>query len=149
MRVLLAVDLQREFDDGLGNFERICAFARARKGYDRVIATRCRNGPESPFVRYDNWYDCQGEILPLEFEADLVLDKYAYGLPDYSVLDRKDHYDIIGFNTDACVLKVALDLFDRGYDISVLTEYCFSSEGEEDHRYGVKLLRRLMSRAVI
>ena len=64
-------------------------------------------------------------------------------------LDESPHYDIIGFNTDCCVLKVALDLFDRGYAFHVLTDYCYSSTGEEEHRRGVAVLRDLLGQMVV
>ena len=148
MKILLAVDLQKEFMDKDGQYERILAFARSHTGYDRVYATVCKNSPDSPFVKYDNWHSCLDGVMPLEFNADRVFEKYAYGLPDYSLLDKDNEYHIIGFNTDACVLKVALDMFDRGYDIKVLTEYCYSSNGYDHHMNGVVLMQRLMSKAV-
>lgn len=148
MHILLVVDLQREFRDTDGQYERILNWVKTVKGYDKIIATKCLNSVDSPFVKYENWYDCIDSVCELEFQADKVIEKYGYGLIDYSKLSKTDTYDIVGFNTDACVLKVALDLFDRNYNFSVLTEYCYSSNGLEHHKYGVELLRRLMSKAI-
>lgn len=151
MKVLLVVDLQPEFRDKEGQYERILDFVKKAKlnGYDRVVATMCCNSPDSPFVKYNNWFDCLNGCMPLEFNSDKVIVKYSYGLPDYSRLSKNNTYDIIGFNTDACVLKIAMDMFDRSYDIRVLTKYCFSSSGLVQHKSGVKLLKHLMSDAVI
>lgn len=149
MNILLVVDLQREFYEDSGNYERILNFVKTTKNYDKIYATRCSNSPDSPFMKYNNWEDCLDGVLPLEFNADTVFEKQTYGLSDYNQLDKSNHYDVIGYNTDACVLKIALDLFDKGYDFNVLTEYCYSSEGEEHHKNGVELLRRLMSDAII
>lgn len=148
MRVLLVVDLQREFIDSEGQYERIVNWVKTVKGYDKVIATKCLNSKDSPFIKYENWYDCIDSVNELEFKADEVIEKYGYGLINYDKLSKNDTYDIVGFNTDACVLKVALDLFDRNYNFSVLTEYCYSSNGLEHHKYGVELLQRLMSKAI-
>ena len=46
-------------------------------------------------------------------------------------------------------MKVALDLFDRGYAFHVLTDYCYSSTGEEEHRRGVAVLRDLLGQMVV
>ncbi len=146
VRTLIVVDLQREFDDKSGNFERILDYVKQAKG--RVIATRCINTEDSPFVRYGNWYDCMGSCLPLEFECEKVYDKNGYGLLDYSDF-AKEEYEVIGYNTDACVLKIAEDLFDRGYDIIVNTDYCWSSSGEKHHLRGVELMKDLLGTAVI
>lgn len=151
MKVLLVVDLQPEFKDNEGQYERILNFVRNAKknGYQRVVATMCCNSPDSPFVKYNNWFDCLDGCMPLEFNSDKIIKKYGYGLSDYSHLSKKNTYDIIGFNTDACVLKIAMDMFDKCYDIRVLTKYCFSSSGSVQHKSGVKLLKHLMSDAVI
>ena len=101
------------------------------------------------YVKYENWYDCIDKVEDLEFCPDVVIEKYGYGLSDYACLNKADNYDIIGFNTDACVLKIALDLFDKGYNFRVLTDYCYSSEGLDHHLNGVELLKRLISKAVV
>lgn len=147
-RVLLVVDLQPEFRDTDGRYEEILQFVKNCCGYDKVIATVCGNSEKSPFVKYNNWFECMGSHEPLEFEADDFVYKEGYGLADYDVLPKDSFYEIIGFNTDACVLKVALDLFDRGYDFCVLTEQCYSSNGAEHHARGVRLMRELMSDAI-
>lgn len=148
MNILLVVDLQREFYEPSGNYERILNFVKTTKDYDKIIATRCRNSYDSPFYRYHNWFDCLNGVQPLDFNPDKIIEKVTYGLPNYNVLSKKNHYDVIGYNTDACVLKVAMDLFDKGYDFNVLTKYCYSSTGEAQHRSGIKLLRHLMSDAI-
>ena len=149
-KILLAVDVQPEFADKDGKYEEILEFInKSRNNYDEVIATVCKNKPDSPFVRYENWYECFA-IKSLDFKADNVLEKFGYGLPEYeSILPKDAHYDVIGFNTEACVLKIALDLFDKGYDFNVLTDYCYSKSGYDKHMNGVTLMTRLMSKAII
>lgn len=149
MKILLVVDLQVEFKDNDGQYERILDFVNHAKenGYDRVIATVCKNNDNTAFVKYENWYDCYNPE-PLEFNPDDILIKYGYGLNNYNILPKTDQYDIIGFNTDACVLKIALDLFDNNYDFHVLTDYCYSNSGYTHHINGVELLKRLMSKAI-
>lgn len=148
MNILLAVDVQPEFRDEDGQYERIVDFIKTTKDYDKIVATKFVNFPNSNFVKYLNWTDCMIILKDLEFNCNFIMLKDGYGSTDYSALSRKDHIDIIGFNTGACVLKVALDLFDRKYDISVLSDYCYSSDGREKHELGLKVLRNLLGDAV-
>lgn len=149
MNILLAVDVQKEFQDQDGQYDKIVSYIKSAAGrYDLVYATVCANRPDSPFVKNRVWFDCLNGVEPLAFPCDRIFVKYGYGFLEYSWLDTKDHYDIIGFNTDCCVLKVALDLFDRGYDFHVLTEYCYSSGGGEEHRRGAAVLKDLLGEMV-
>jgi nicotinamidase-related amidase len=150
MNILLAVDVQEEFRDQDGRYERIVSYIKRDGGrYDRVYATMCANSPDSPFVKNNVWLDCLDGVKPLAFSPDKTVVKYSYGCLDYQWLNKENHYDIIGFNTDCCVLKVALDLFDRGYDFRVLTEYCYSSDGASEHQRGVAVLRSLLGPMVL
>lgn len=159
MNVLLVVDLCPRFKEkGRGShFKRITKFAREAKqnGYDLVYATVCKNTPKSPFFRYNSWIQHVDEIDKLEFNYDALFVKESYGLnqssngvSDYSKLNKDYHYDIIGYDTEGCVLKVATDMFDRGFDFSVLTQYCFSSGGRKFHKIGLAVMRRLLGSAL-
>lgn len=153
MKILLVVDLQPEFKDKDNKYEEILDFVRTsikdRVYYDKVIATKCLNKENSNFVRYSDWTDLISSVEDLEFTPDKVIEKIAYGLTDYSFLDKDDEIHIIGFNTGACVLKIALDLFDRDYNFKVLSKYCYSSNGLEHHNRGMWTLKHLIGNAVV
>lgn len=149
MKVLLVVDLQPEFRDNDGQYERILEFVRTTKNYDRIIATKCFNLSSSPFIKYNAWHDCLGEVKELEFTPYYIIGKSTYGLVDYDILDKDWEYDIIGFNTDSCVFKIAMDMFDRKYDFKVLTQYCYSSNGLKNHLRGKDVLRANLGTAFI
>lgn len=149
MKILLVVDLQPEFADKDGQYGRILEFAKnANQYYDRVIATKCLNKENSNFIRYNDWYDLIGNARDLEFEADSVIEKISYGLTDYSMLPKDAEIHVMGYNTGACVLKIALDLFDRNYNFKVLSQYCYSSSGLEHHKHGLWTLENLLKNAV-
>lgn len=149
MKILLVVDLQKEFRDDDGQYEKILDFVRKTQDYDRIIATKCFNLSNSPFLKYNCWSDCQSKIEDLEFTPYFIIGKSSYGLIDYSLLNEEWEYDIIGFNTDACVLKVAMDMFDKGYNFRVLTQYCYSSNGKESHLRGKEVLRANIGTAFV
>ena len=146
--ILLAVDVQPEFADKERHYEQIINFIKS-SNYDEIVATQCINSPNSPWVKYQDWKNLMDGARPLEFHYDCMYEKVGYGMDDYSVLEKDAHYDIIGYNTGACVLKVALDLFDRGYDFNVLTDYCYSDSGKEHHEKGVWTLKNLLGKAVL
>ena len=152
MKILLVVDLQAEFADSDGEYERILEFVRnAIKDttYDKVIATKCLNRENSNFVRYSNWERLIDGAAELEFTPDYVIEKVFYGLTDYSILPKNAEFHVVGYNTGACVLKVALDLFDRDYNFKILSRYCYSSSGLAHHRCGLWTLKNLMENAVL
>lgn len=148
-KVLLVVDLQPEFADTDGEYERILKFVRSNPGFDLVIGTKCLNPDGGPWDRYTDWVDCKDGGKPLEYAPDILMTKVGYGLDDYSRLDRDCEYYVMGYNTDACVLKIATDLFDRNFDFKVLIDYCYSSEGAETHKRGKEVLRDLMPKAIL
>lgn len=151
MKILLAVDIQPEFADKDGMYPKILGFVRdavAGDEYQRVIATKCLNRENSNYVRYSGWTDMLDGAKELEFEPDEVIEKISYGLLDYSFLAKDAEIHVIGYNTGACVLKVALDLFDRDYNFKVLTKYCYSGDGKYNHERGLWTLKNLMEYAV-
>ena len=142
MKILLAVDVQEEFRDKDGMYERIlCFIEKHREEYDAVYATVCGNSINSPFHTKGVWEGCLEGIKPLAFTPDASFLKYGYGFRDYGWLNPHNEYHIIGYNTDCCVYKIAMDLFDRDYNFKVLSGLCYSSNGAEHHERGVSILK--------
>jgi nicotinamidase-related amidase len=52
--------------------------------------------------------------------------------------------DICGLDTEGCVLKSAVDLFEIGITPRVLSNYCASSGGHDYNEAGIKILKRLI-----
>ena len=91
MKILLAVDVQKEFRDQDGQYDRIVSYIKNAAGkYDRIYATVCANKPDTPFVKNNVWLDCLDGVEPLAFSPDKVFVKYGYGFLDYSWLDPED-----------------------------------------------------------
>lgn len=143
MRMLLVVDLQKEFSNNCkAKYDEIIGWVtKHSKEYDKVVATRFVNNYTSPFVRHLGW-DKMQLVRDLEFQYDTIIDKCSYGLQDYSWIPEKCSIDIVGMDTDACVLKTAFDLFDMDMDFKVLSKLCWSSGGESAHYNAVALMRR-------
>ncbi|NIY75862.1 cysteine hydrolase [Thalassospira sp. HF15] len=125
--------------------------------YDNLYATRFINaGEESPYVRFMGWT----RFLPGSDDIQLavkvpencvVIDKYVYTCVDESFLRSLkergiDEVHICGIDTDICVTKCAVDLFEHGIRPVVLSRYCASHGGQELHDAALKILKRYIGK---
>lgn len=62
--------------------------------------------------------------------------------------DVKEVY-IAGIDTDCCVLKTAIDIFERNIRPIVLIDYCASNGGDESHRSAIRVLERTIGKKQI
>lgn len=150
MRILLAIDVQPEFGKKCPEeYDKMLSFLKDHgKDYDLLVASQFINKPDSPYVKYLEW-DSMNTINSLDFYADHIVRKTSYGLPNYRFISEDDTLDVIGMDTDACILKVAFDLFDMNANFRILTEYCYSSAGASAHEAAVALMQRQFGSAVV
>lgn len=110
--------------------------------YFAVIATRFINNEKTLFYKYgykDMVKPCDFELIPevASLTLDSVIDKSTYGLSihrllftleaidgcksPWDALNIEDfHVDIIGVETDACVLATMFNLWDAGFEFNLL-----------------------------
>lgn len=159
-KILIVVDIQNGFCQTNGTREvadKIIALTR-NGSFDKVVATRFINKEESPFRKYLNW-DKLSKNPDIDLvdgiKADEVVDKAVYTCVNNDFIDllKKLNNDrvpnkvhVCGVDTDCCVLKIAVDLFEKGIMPIVLTEYCFSNAGIEMHKSGLDILNRLIGK---
>jgi len=125
-----------------------------REGFEPVYFTRFVNVEGSSFRRILGWDAC---AEPPETElADeiihLAADERIYSKPGYAGLpdplgerlaaDGVDQVAVVGIDTDMCVLKVAMDLFDLNIEPLVLVDCCASTAGLQAHLAGLSVLAR-------
>jgi nicotinamidase-related amidase len=152
---LLVVDVQQGFLNDYTHHipDRIVRLIE-RGEYDPVLFTLFINTPNSPYRRFLDWHECEREP---ETSLPPVLEPYAdpdrtftkpglTGLPDElaAFLRERDVQDVTlcGIDTDMCVLKVAMDIFDRGIRPIILTDCCASTAGLQAHLAGLAVLTR-------
>jgi len=154
-RTLLVVDVQQGF---LNDFTRHIPGRVAsiiQEGvHDEVLFTCFVNTPGSPYRRLLGWEACEGPpdtLLAPELEQfaqpELVFRKEGMaGIPDAlreRLRDSKTEcVDLVGIDTDMCVLKCAMDLFDLGIEPVVLVDACASTAGLQAHLAGLAILGR-------
>ncbi len=152
-KLLLVIDVQRDFinEYTVKKLEDIQSLVDSGK-YDIVAFTRFINDENSIWYNKLNYKGCmtkeQQEIM-LNTDDYKIFDKKTYTavneeLRKYISDNNINQIYICGFDTDACVQKTALDLFEQGYNVCVLKDYCMCGQGEELHKEVIKNLKRLI-----
>jgi nicotinamidase-related amidase len=78
---------------------------------------------------------------------DLVFTKPGYAgisdeLAEFLIGQRFEQITIVGIDTDMCVLKVTMDIFDLNIRPIVLVDCCGSTAGLQSHLAGLAVLAR-------
>jgi nicotinamidase-related amidase len=126
----------------------------ARGEHDPVLFTRFVNLPDGPYPRFLDWDECMAppetDIAPelcRYVREDLVFTKPGYaGISDdlaaYLRAQEFEQITIVGIDTDMCVLKVTMDIFDLNIRPIVLVDCCGSTAGLQSHLAGLAVLAR-------
>ncbi len=126
---------------------------RNKNRYDLIIFTQYKNHKNSNFVKSLDWYgfmsksetDLADEILEFVDDKNLFV-KNTYG----SFVDDKLHsllkrhkigkVELMGFDTENCVLTFARDAFDRGMRVVVLKDLCASHSNKKLHKAALEII---------
>lgn len=119
-----------------------------------IVFTRFINTPGSPFETLIDWPHVTSEpeidiVSELEDLAQEIVNKHFYSAFsdnfDRLVQDRAWKTLIIcGIATESCVLKTAVDAFERNLRPIVITDACASDAGAESHEAGLLVLKYLI-----
>ena len=149
--LLLVIDLQNAFiNQSTEKLPSKIEETIASNQYDDVAFTRFVNYEESLYVKKLNWRGClsdEDKTIVLDTKGYQVFDKSIYSAVTKELIEYMNNNQITkiylcGINTDCCVLKTALDLFELGYDIYVLENLCGSTCGIERHNQAIDILKR-------
>jgi nicotinamidase-related amidase len=152
---LLVVDVQQGFLNQFTSHipERIVTLI-GRDNHDPILFTRFLNPPNGPYHRFLDWHACEG---PPETDLAPALERFAdeervFTKPGYTGISDElatwlrdsgaERVTIVGIDTDMCVLKVAMDVFDLGIEPIVLIDCCASTAGLQAHLAGLAVLSR-------
>lgn len=130
---------------------------RWQAAHGDVMFSRYRNHAGSPFERLMGWTkmidgpetDLIDELAPYVGAQTPVLDKCIYSLftPEGThLINERGWTDLYlcGIDTDMCVLKTAVDAFERDLTPWVLEDACASHVGPEAHSTGLLIARRFI-----
>lgn len=157
-KALLIVDVQNGFVNE--KTKHIPALVeRLQYDYDLVIATRFINLPDSPYRRLIKWEHLSPETNEIELafkpKGDaIIIDKNIYSCIDDSFLNLLkekgiEAVDICGIDTDICVTKCAVDLFERNMTPYVLRDYCATHADADIQEAALVILARYIGKSQI
>ncbi len=151
MNLLLVIDLQKAFinENTIDVVERIDKLIKDNK-YDNIIFTRFINTDNSIWVKKLKYEECisnESKRIVLDTNNNLVIDKNIYSafseqLKKYISDNKIDNIYLCGIDTECCILKTAFDLFENGYNVYVLKDYCACTHGEVRHNNAIEILKR-------
>ena len=150
-KLLLVIDMQNAFINNKTKhiFKKINSLFDSNT-YDNVIFTRFINSEDSLWYKKLNYKRCIDEvdnIIPFNTKDHLIMDKKIYSayneeLVNFIKENNIDEIYLCGIDTGACILKTALDLFDSGYNVFVLKDYCASTKGKIFHNMALNIIKR-------
>ena len=124
------------------------------KSYDKVFATKFYNKLGSFYDTLINWGRVRKateefELAFIPEERTEILEKSVYSCVNPFFLEKLNalgikKVDICGIDTDICVTKCAVDLFENGIVPVVLEEYCASTAGPNAHKCGIATIKRFI-----
>jgi nicotinamidase-related amidase len=122
-----------------------------------VIFSRYLNYADSPFERLMGWTrmadgpetEIAAELAPYVSSHTPVVDKYIYTLftPEGTrLINERGWTDlcVCGIDTDICVLKTAVDAFERNLTPWIVKDACASHAGPEAHNAGLFIAARFI-----
>ncbi len=122
--------------------------------YQYIYVTRFFNKKDSLYRKLIKWdrFDRHSDDFHLAFRPlarATIFDKSIYSCVNKSFLEalNENHIgevDICGIDTDICVTKCAVDLFEAGITPRVLGPYCASHAGVDAHRFALMTLERFI-----
>lgn len=159
MKKLLIIDVQKQFKDNEGSYEKCLSFITENiNNYDMVYATifsQTINGETNSNYREKlKWEDCDSCT-----EADLeivstnninIILKNGYGIKNIDRFFKKDdEIDIIGCDVDACIMAVCFQLWDRDINFRILTDYIYTTASNFTKSNVIKILKRNFGTCVV
>lgn len=153
--ILLIVDMQEGFiNEYTQNTKNNINKLLSTVTFDTIISSKFVNTKDSPCVIIANWCDMfekpDTNLIPkVAIYSDEVIVKDVYSMVTRQLLHHiKNHgYDnvfVVGVNTDCCVLKTVLDLFEYNIRPIILADYCGSTMGYKIHDNSIEILGALI-----
>lgn len=153
--LLLVIDVQKDFvnDNTKDCVSKIESLVNSNK-FDMVAFTKYINDEDSNFYKDLKYKGCmteEGRKIVVDTRNNKVFEKRVYTavneeLKKYFDDNKIDNVYLCGIDTDACVLKTALDLFESNINVFVLKDYCMSHSGEIFHDNAILMLEKLIGK---
>lgn len=152
-KLLLIIDLQESFINESTKLlpQKIEKLLISNK-FDYIVFTKFINDDNSNFYRILNYKGCMTEKdrnIVIDTKNCKIIEKRVYTAYNDELKSYIDSNNIktiylCGIDTDACVLKTALDLFENNLDVKVIEDCSMSHSGIEYHNSAINMLRKLI-----
>lgn len=154
-KALLIIDVQKGFiNEPTKHIPKLVESIQS--DYEHVIITKFYNEEKSPYRSLINWnrFSINSKDTELAFtprQDALIIEKPIYTCVNDKFLTYLQNHnittiDICGIDTDICVTKCAVDLFEKNFIPKVLGKYCSSHAGKEHHDFALKILKRYIGK---
>ncbi len=150
-KLLLIIDMQKSFINENTEFlvDKIQNLIDEDK-FNNIVFTRFINDKNNVCYRKLEYSGCIKEEereISIETQKGKTIDKSTYTalneeLITYLYDNNIDEIYLCGIDTECCVLKTALDMFEKNYNVYVLKGYCACTHGIERHNNAIKILER-------
>lgn len=157
-KLLLVIDAQKSFinENTKSYIKKIIELIEATE-YEKIAFTKFINSKDSIWYKKLNYKGCmteENQSIMIDTKNNKVFEKDIYSAFNKELVEYIEENNIgkiylCGFDTDACVLKTALDLFENNYEIYVLKDYCMCSAGQKIHNETIENLKRLIGREYV
>ncbi len=160
--VLVIIDMQNGFLGSrskhvIPNVVRLIEECKSRN--ISTVFTRFHNLEGSPYERLIGWKRLRSapetaltaEMIPY---LETVIDKEIYSafVPKFNDLVAANNWNtfiLCGVATDSCIMKTAVDVFERKFIPLVISDACASHAGDEVHNAGLMILGRFIGKGQI
>ena len=132
---------------------------RLQCDYDIIIIFRFINTHGSSFEKHLNWKKCyknseESSLAFIPSKDSIILEHSNYSCLTKDLkklLEKKyiSHIDLCGFDTDACILKTAFDLFENKISFSILENYTTSTRGSTLDEAAKIILKRNLGKDIL
>lgn len=151
--LLLIIDLQENFiNDNTKNVPNSIKKLIDSNITNHIVFTKFINDGSSNFYKILNYKGCMNEKdrnIVIDTKDYKIIEKRVYTAYNDELKLYIDNNNIktiylCGTDTDACVLKTALDLFENKFDVKVIEDCSMSHSGIEYHNSAINMLRKLI-----
>lgn len=151
--LLLVIDLQENFiNENTKNVPNSIKKLIDSNIANHIVFTKFINDDSSNFYKVLNYKGCMSEKdrnIVIDTKDYKIIEKRVYTayndeLKLYINTNNIKTIYLCGIDTDACVLKTALDLFENNFDVKVIEDCSMSHSGIEYHISGINMLRKLI-----
>ena len=156
--LLLIIDVQKNFiNDNTKKIPNKITNLINKNHFDYIAFTKFINDEISNFYKILNYKGCINENdrkIVLDTQNNKVFTKRIYTAvnDEFKTYIKENEIEkvyLCGIDTDACVLKTAIDLFENNIDVKVIENCCMSHSGKKYHNYAIKMLKKLIGKESI